>query len=266
MLKSEVRFRLLRLRWCGLLAVLMPMGMLFAQNAPAVTKQASAVVIPPHGAPVVLFDGKDLSHFDTFIRGRGLNADPDHVFKAQDGVIHVSGREMGYIITKQPFHRFYLRAEFKWGEGTFGERAGQARDSGILYNIQGEDKVWPRSLEFQIKEGETGDFWMTDGAALTGADGKRVTGPAGSAVNIGHIDKGPEQNVPGFRNSSGEFEKPRGEWNTLEVVVDDKVIKQYVNGILANVGTDPFPTEGKILFQSEGAEVFFRDIQLFPLK
>ena len=261
-----MRHRLL-LRFCsGVLAVVTSAGALIAQPAPASTKQAAAVVIPPHGPAIVLFDGKDLSRFDTFIRGRGLNADPEHVFKVEDGVIHISGHEMGYLITKQPFHRFYLRAEFKWGEGTFGERAGQARDSGILYNIQGEDKVWPRSLEFQIKEGETGDFWMTDGAALTGADGKRVTGPAGSAVNIGHIDKGPEQNVPGFRNSTGEFEKPHGEWNTLEMVVEDKTIKQYVNGILANVGTDPFPTEGKILFQSEGAEVFFRNMQLFPLK
>ena len=222
--------------------------------------------IPPHQPAIALFDGKDLNQFDTFIRGRGLNADPEHVFRVEDGVLHVSGHEMGYVVTKQSFHRFYLRAEFKWGEGTFAERAGQARDSGILYNIQGEQKVWPRSIEFQIKEGETGDFWMTDGAALTGADGKRVTGPPGAALNIGHIGKGPQKNVPGFRNSSGELEKPHGEWNTLEVVVDDKVIHQYVNGTLANVGRDPFPTEGKILFQSEGAEVFFRNIQIAPLK
>ncbi len=245
-----------------MLAVLCCAGaqtMSWAQTAPA-----SAV--PPHQAEMVLFDGKDLSQFETFIRGRGMNADPEHVFRVEDGVLHVSGHEMGYVVTKRSFHRFYLRAEFKWGEGTFGERAGQARDSGILYNIQGEQKVWPRSIEFQIKEGETGDFWMTDGAALTGADGKRVTGPPGSALNIGHIGKGPEKNVPGFRNTSGELEKPHGEWNTLEVVVEDKVIHQYVNGVLANVGTDPFPTEGRILFQSEGAEVFFRNIRIAPLK
>jgi len=225
-----------------------------------------AVTIPPHGPAALLFNGSDLSQFDTFIRGRGLNADPEQVFKVEDKTIHVSGHEMGYIITRQTFHRFYLRAEFKWGEGTFGERAGQARDSGILYNIQGENKVWPRSIEFQIKEGETGDFWLTDGAALTGPDGKRVTGPPGSAMNIGKFDKGPEQNVVGFRNSAGELERPHGQWNLLELVVEDNVIHQYVNGVLANVGTNPFPTEGKILFQSEGAEVFFRDIQVFPLK
>ena len=233
---------------------------------PLLSQTPKAVPVPPHEAPVILFDGTGLSRFDTFLRGRGLNTDPEHVFKVEDKTIHVSGHEMGYLITKQSFHRFYLRAEFKWGEGTFAERAGQARDSGILYNIQGEDKVWPRSIEFQIKEGETGDFWLTDGAALTGADGKRVTGPPGSATNIGKIDKGPEQNVVGFRNSSGELEKPHGEWNLLEAVVDDNSIHQYVNGVLANVGTNPFPTSGKILFQSEGAEVFFRDIQVCALK
>ena len=120
--------------------LLLSMGVLPAQVAPAVIDKPAAVTVPAHGPATKLFDGNDLSHFDTFLRGRGLNVDPERVFRVEDKVIHVSGHEMGYIITKQAFHRFYLRAEFKWGEGTFGGRAGQARDSGILYNIQGEDK------------------------------------------------------------------------------------------------------------------------------
>jgi hypothetical protein len=31
-------------------------------------------------------------------------------------------------------------------------------------------------------------------------------------------------------------------------------------------GTDAFPASGKILFQSEGAEVYFRNIKLYPLR
>jgi Domain of Unknown Function (DUF1080) len=222
--------------------------------------------IPSHKAAIVLFDGSNLNSFDTFLKIKGLNSDPDHVFQVENGVIHVSGKEMGYIITKQPYHDYYLRAEFKWGEGTYGEREGKARDSGILFNVQGEQKVWPRSIEFQITEGGTGDFWMTDGAALTGRDGKRVEGPPGSAMKIDHFGKGPSQNVVGFRDPVGELEKPRGEWNVLELVTHGNDVKQYVNGRLANEGTNPFPAEGKILFQSEGAEVFFRDIKLYPLK
>ena len=221
--------------------------------------------VPPHKPAIVLFNGSDLNNFDTFLRSKGLNSDPDHVFQVEKGVIHVSGKEMGYIITKQPYHDFYLRAEFKWGEGTYGEREGQARDSGILYNIQGEQKVWPRSIEFQITEGGTGDFWMTDGAALTGKDGKRVTGPAGSALKIDRFNKGEFKNVTGFRDPTNELEKPHGEWNVVELVNQDGHVKQYVNGKLANEGTDAFPVTGKILFQSEGAEVYFRNIKLFPL-
>jgi hypothetical protein len=33
-----------------------------------------------------------------------------------------------------------------------------------------------------------------------------------------------------------------------------------------NEGTDPFPKDGKILIQSEGAEVYFRNIKLYPLQ
>ena len=226
----------------------------------------SAIDIPAHGKAIVLFNGKNLDAFDSFLKTKGLNADPEHVFAIEDGVLHISGKEMGYLITKQSFHNFYLRAEFKWGEGTYAERAGQARDSGILYNVQGDQKVWPRSIEFQIQEGGTGDFWMTDGAMLTGRDGRTVTGPPGSAMKIDRIGKGPVQNVAGFRDAVGDMEKPHGEWNVVELITDGNTIRQYVNGKLANEGTSPFPEDGKILIQSEGAEVYFRDVQVYPLQ
>jgi hypothetical protein len=222
--------------------------------------------IPRHGPAVVLFDGKDLSQFDSFLRTTGLNSDPNQVFTVENGAIHVSGREFGYLITKQEYKNYYLRAEFKWGEGTFAPRAGHARDSGILYNIQGPNKVWPRSVEFQINEGCTGDFWMTDGAALTGVDGVRVTGPAGSSLKIDRFNKGEFKDVVGYRDPTNEVEKSHGKWNVVELVNRDGHVWQYVNGKLANEGTSAFPSSGKILLQSEGAEIYFRNIKLFLLK
>ncbi len=248
----------------GMRAVVLA-GVLGSVAAPALWA-ADTPAIPAHGRFIALFDGRHPDTFDSFLKADGLNADPQHVFTFEHRVIHVSGKEMGYLITKQPFHDYYLRAEFKWGEGTFGERAGQARDSGILYNIQGEQKVWPQSIEFQITEGGTGDFWMTDGAALTGRDGQRVTGPPGGAKRIDRFGKGPSQNVTGFRDPVGEVERPHGKWNVLELVTQGNTVRQYVNGKLVNEGTDPFPKEGKILIQSEGAEVYFRKIRLAPLK
>lgn len=227
---------------------------------------AISTEIPPHGKAIVLFNGRDLRNFDVFLKDHGLNNDPDHVFSVENGVLHVSGKEFGYVITKQEFANYYLWTEFKWGEATYAPRAGQARDSGILYHVQGPQKVWPTSVEFQMIEGGTGDFWMTDGGALTGPNGVRVIGPPGSALKIDRIGKGPWNDVAGYRDPVGELEKPRGEWNLLELVAQGDHVKQFVNGKLANEGSQAFPSSGKILFQSEGAEVFFRNIKLYPLK
>jgi hypothetical protein len=222
--------------------------------------------VPAHRDPIVLFDGSSLANFDSFLKTKGLNNDPDHVFTLEKGLIHVSGTEFGYLITKREFANYYLRAEFKWGEATHPPREGMARDSGILYHIQGPQKVWPTSIEYQICEGQTGDFYMTDGAALTDTDGKRETGPPDSAARIKRIGEGPWQNVTGYRDPSGEIENRHGDWNVVEIVLQGDHVKQYLNGKLVNEGTNAYPASGKILIQSEGAEVDFRDIKLFPLK
>jgi hypothetical protein len=85
-------------------------------------------------------------------------------------------------------------------------------------------------------------------------------------MKIDRFDKGPTDNVVGFRSAVGEVEKPYGEWNVLELVTQGNDVKQYVNGKLVNEGMDPSPGSGKILFQSEGAEIYFRDMKLYPLK
>jgi hypothetical protein len=233
---------------------------------PRIAVAADNSSIPAHGSAIVLFNGKDLSNFDSFLKSKGLNSDPDHVFALENGAIHISGTEFGYLITKREFDNYYLRAEFKWGEATHPPREGMARDSGILYHVQGEQKVWPTSLEYQICEGQTGDFYMTDGAALTGTDGKRVTGPPNGAARIIRIGEGPWQNVTGYRDPNGEIEKPHGEWNVMEIVAQGDTVKHYLNGKLVNEGTKAYPASGKILIQSEGAEVYFRDTNVYPLK
>jgi len=248
-----------------LLALLTTAALSSAQTASTpVPKQSNS--IPKRGPAIFQFNGKDLTQFDSFLQQDGLNHDPTHVFTVEDGVIHVSGMEMGYLVTKNDYKNYYLRAEFKWGEGTFGSQAGHARDAGILYNIQGPNHVWPRSIEFQISEGATGDFWMTDGAALTGKDGVRVTGPPGNAKEIDRFNKSPWKDVINFRDPVNDLENPHGEWNVVELVNRDGHVWQYVNGTLANEGTDAFPASGKILFQSEGGEIYYRNIEIYPLE
>jgi hypothetical protein len=220
---------------------------------------------PAHGALTPLFDGSTLSNFDIVLRGGEMNHDPDHVFSVENGVVHVSGKTFGYFITKKEYSNYYLRAEFKWGEGTYAPRAGKARDSGILYHVVGEQKVWPRSIELQIQEGGTGDIWLTDGAALQSKDGRTVVGPPGKASRIDRFNKGPWKDVVDYRDPQGEVEKPHGEWNVVELAVQGDHVWHFVNGKLVNEGTQANPASGKILFQSEGAEIFFRNISMAPL-
>ena len=241
-------------------------ALLAGGGSPQAAAAGGSSQVPAHGKAIVLFDGSSRDNFDSYLKTKGLNSDPEHVFTIENGLIHVSGAEFGYLITTREFANYYLRAEFKWGEATHPPREGMARDSGILYHIQGPQKVWPTSIEYQICEGQTGDFYMTDGAALTGADGKRETGPPDSAARIKRFGEGPWQNVTGYRDPAGEIEKPHGEWNVVELVVQGDHVKHYLNGKLVNEGSGAYPSSGKILIQSEGAEIYFRDIKLYPLK
>lgn len=214
---------------------------------------------PALGEPVSLFNGEDLTGFYTFLREQGVDNDPDGVFQVVDGMIRVSGKEWGYFGTREDYRDFYLHTEFKWGEETHEPRKTEARDSGILIHTSGPDKVFPRSIEFQIIEGGTGDIIVVDGAALTRRGERRDRG------RFDRFGKGPWKDEIDYRDPIHEVEKPRGEWNTLEMWADGDTVRLHVNGELVNEGTEASDTSGKIVFQSEGAELFFRRIELRPI-
>ena len=89
------------------------------------------------------------------------------------------------------------------------------------------------------------------------------------AIKSGRINwfgRDPEwRDMLGFRGAK-DVEKPAGQWNRLECICDGDKITNVLNGTVVNVGTKASHTKGKILFQSEGAEVYFRKIDLKLLK
>ncbi len=221
-----------------------------------------------------LFNGRDLSGFDTLLRSKGMDSDPDHVFTVEKGVIHVSGNDFGGIVTKKAYENYYLRAEFKWGEKTYQDKVGKARDCGILYHIdepllEVPKDTWPRAFEFQIQEGGTGDIWLVKGAALkvkgVAVVSEATPGPK-EFVKSQRFGGGPWKDVTGYRDPVGEVEKPKGEWNLLELVVKGDHVWYYVNGNLVNEGTELNATKGRILFQTEGAETYYRGLEIAALK
>jgi hypothetical protein len=236
----------------------------------------------PEEGFVPLFNGKDLSGFYTYLRGLGKNNDPEKVFTVVDGMIRVSGKTFGAFITEQEYANYHLVVEFKWGEKTWPPREKAARDSGVLLHCVGEDGAasgaWMESIECQIIEGGTGDFILVKGKAVPkltveveqrgkqwyykpGAPPREFAG--GRANWFGRDPQW--KDVLGFRGKE-EVEKPAGQWNRLECICAGDQITNILNGKVVNHGTQASHTRGKILFQSEGAEIFFRKIALKPLK
>ena len=194
-----------------------------------------------------LFNGKDLSGWYVFLRDKNLPA--DSVFTVEDGMIHVSGRSFGYVCTSDVYKNFHLILEFKWGIAKYPPRQNAKRDSGVLYyfSASSPDKVWPRSIECQVQEGDVGDFWLVDSTSLT--------------VNSKLYPPTKNQQVVKFSNQ----EKPNGEWNTLEIIGNNGKCTHILNGAVVNEGTDANVREGKILLQSEGSEIYYRNIRLAVL-
>ncbi len=239
---------------------------------------------------VSLFNGKDLTNFYTWLKGPGKDKDPDKVFTVKDGMIRVSGQTYGCFTTEKEYENYHLIVEFKWGDKTWPPRENATRDSGVLLHCVGADGaaggVWMESIECQIIEGGTGDFILVGGKGrpeLTAEIEKRPTGtgdrkrdesyykPGAAPVRftggrINWFGRDPAwRDVKGFRGKQ-DVEKPAGEWNRLECICDGDKITNILNGTVVNVGTKASHTRGKILFQSEGAEIFFRRIDLKPLK
>lgn len=256
---------------------------------------ASAPPIRPT-EPVVLFDGTDLRHFYTWLVDEHYD-DPLRVFTkvdAVDGVpaIRVSGEQWGGFVTRQSFEDYRLVVEFRWGPVTWGQRAQATRDSGILLHCQGPDGntsadfngPWMASVETQMIEGGTGDFILVGGFDEQGQrispsvrahvskdrDGEWVYDPWGelrefASGRINWFGRDPDwADRIGFRGKR-DVESPAGEWTRIEVTCRGGDIANEINGQLVNRVADSTFRSGKIMFQSEGAEVFFRRIEVHPL-
>jgi len=252
--------------------------------------------LPSHPTP--LFNGKNLDGWYTYQRipeptskvkglkvkaGKylepiGLNRDPLAVFTivTEEGApaIRISGEVFGILVTDQEFENYHLSLEFKWGKKRYPPRKNNKRDSGILYHSVGKEGVrggvWMRSVELQVQEGDTGDLWCVDSTtaqvrAMHINNLKRWQyNPASSFETI-------DMRGERYCKKSTDAEKPYGEWNRLDIYTFGRESIHVVNGHknmhltemgqIVNGNIEPL-TKGKIQIQSEGAEVFYRDITI----
>lgn len=264
--------------------------------APVLPAQAPSSAVRP-SAVIKLFDGKSLANFDTWLVDHH-EADPERVFTVVDQIdgapaIRISGQVWGGLLTKQAYRDYRLIVEYRWGGVTWGERKNRTRDSGVLLHAQGRpgntrsdfNGPWLRSIEFQIIEGGVGDIILVSGYGDAGEqirpaltvrsrkdrDGENVYDPRGEprVFSSGRINWwGRSEDWAdrlGFRGPQ-DVESPGLEWTRLEAVVENGNLTYSVNGKLVNAGTAAAVTEGKIMIQSEGAEIYVRRVDLEPLR
>ncbi len=267
------------------------------------TPWASAAAQPDReDAWVPLFNGRDLVGWDTFL-GKphpttdvpglarapdgsyaevvGVNRDPRRVFSVvrEDDAqaIRISGEIYGALITQAEYENYHLRLQFKWGSRVWPPRPHLPRDTGCCYHSVGPHGAsygfWMRSFEFQIQEGDVGDFHSLAGVIVD------VSATPTDATN----PKSDLRYVPGAPTVVGttrrvikaaQVERPRGEWNTLDLYCHGQTSIHVVNGrrqvvltgLRHRVDDREVPlTRGRIQLQSEAAEVFVRDLSIRPI-
>jgi hypothetical protein len=201
----------------------------------------------------------------------------------------VSGRQFGALLTKKAFSNYHLRLQYKWGEWVMPE---SRRNSGLLYHSHGPYGAffgtYMGSVEFQIVPGSIG-MLLPVGTSRPGRSIDGIDWRVGAKVRVGQ-DRSLyypwRRYMPGGLLTPVKFpaygvepasdaEKPAGEWNTLDLyVLGDRSI-HVVNGVPVLAAQDLSTTDsrgrripltkGRIQLESEGAEIFFRDLTIVPI-
>lgn len=202
--------------------------------------------------------------------------------------IRVSGEVFGELRSRGSFENYHLRFQFKWGEKKWPPRnkPETPRDSGLLYHVHAEPgaegRVWARSTELQIQEKDVGDLYSVGSVVFVRAALRKGTGTAAEPRPVFDYDpKSPWRPFDQLPGSDGrcvkqpDNEKPTGEWNTIELVcfgedsyhiVNGKVVMRLYRTTRIDTPTPQVVTSGPIILQSEGAELFFRDVAVRSIK
>lgn len=235
-----------------------------------------------------LFNGKDLAGWDTFLgspagnKGQklGLNNDTIGVFTIANNTIHVSGEAFGIMAFEEEFENFHVKVDFKWGEKKWPPRLSLPRDAGLLYfgfGPLGGVENWIASQECQIQEGDAGDYWPIGAVTIDIPSVKTDTSKfwvyrPGAPLQTKFFSKEmAERRVLKYPDN----ENPHGTWNTAEVIawgdssvhiINGKVVMRLYHSRRIIDGQKVPLKRGKIALQSEGAELFYKNVLIKSLK
>jgi hypothetical protein len=260
-------------------------------------KLALADIPRASGRAESLFNGHDLGGFTPWLGkpGGGMifpgspekpmgEAGMGEVFRVVevDGApaIYVSGRIWGALNTRRAYGNYHLSLSYKFGTQW---SAQTPPNSGVLYHSFGEPGVilgaWRNSVEFEVSPPRTGmvmpvglsvrmDATLGEGAetgSMGGPDYRYMAGGKLATIRF-----------PTQVRQASDAEHSLGQWNRLDLYVAGDKAVHVVNGVpvmavsnLKVIGDDGVArplTSGLIQPQSEGTEVYFRDIRVEPIR
>lgn len=251
----------------------------------------------PTGRRERLFNGKDLAQFTPWLgyaNGSLFPADAADKPLGETGIgsvyqvvqeegrpaIYISGRIWGALTTRRRFGNYHLSLWYKfrrqWG--------AEPPNSGVLYHSYGTHEdfagTFMSSIEFEVRQGLTG-MVATIGRGITAQ--VELGEAAGPGVFPGLKDfrympggQPSEIRLPTMVKEARDVEKPVGQWNRIDLYVAGDQAVQVVNGFPtmalskitlhdANGNAQPL-TEGQIQLESEGTEIFMRDLWIEPIR
>ncbi len=199
---------------------------------------------PATANPVALFNGENLDGWSHVLVE---DLPMEQVWSVADGMIICKGQPLGYLQTESSYQDYTLTFEWRWAPG------GEPGNSGVLLRIAGEPiGFMPKCVEAQLQHSSAGDIWAFFGANLNTSGNERAR------EVTGHEALGDFQGISKIKDA----EKPPGEWNAYEITVSGDALTLKVNGELVNEATGLDIVSGPISFQSEGAEIHFRNLNI----
>ena len=287
-----------------ILASILLIGFKNSKNLKATSYEKAALTVGDKEW-VSLWNGKDLTGWDTYFNSPfskyditqegfiGLNNPTQDIINVvqMDGgsAIRISGKAFGMMFTQQDYGNYHLKLKVKWGNEKYAPVKNSARNTGLLYHgfgKPGSAYAYLNSLEFEIQEGNMGDYWPIgdiqvdvpskpteskfyqydeNSALRTYSTTKFYKDGLKEYIEVGLKDSLVKMCVRKFPDKENKY----GEWNDIELICFGDSSIHMVNGTVvmklfnARKMSDKTPLKaGRLVLQSEGAEVFYKDIML----
>ncbi len=203
--------------------------------------------------PTSLFNGTDLEGWYIDVPEMDSIPDARNPFIVRDGMLVSLGTPQGHLISDKEYEDFRLEVEYRF-PGTPG-------NCGVLVfasTPRSLYKMFPKSIEVQMKHENAGDFWVIVEDITTDNMLERRGPQEEWGITEGKLRR--------IKNLTDGSERPLGKWNSMTIECLGNQIKVWVNGDLVNYGYDATVSKGKLALQAEGAEVEFRKLVLTPIK